>query len=105
MRANVIEIPDEYMPVIEELPGDLSEVAKVIEEKVPGKGVAVTLAIANHFHGTYIYCHNVTALLRGARDRNIRSWRDQGHTVPEIARRVGLGERRVWDILNVCDND
>lgn len=97
------EIPDDMVPEPHELPGDLAEMAIVLDGLVPGKGVAMVLAIVERFRGTYIYCHNVDALYRGVRDRYIRQLRDQEVTVPEIARLVKLGERRVWDILNECE--
>lgn len=98
--SNQGEIPADMQPDIHELPGDLSQVAEVIEKLAPGRGVAITLALVDRFRGTYCYFHNVDALKRAARDRLIRHLRDEGVTVPEIARRVGLGERRVWDICN-----
>ncbi len=97
------ELPKNMLPTIDELPGDLSAVAAVIEEHAPGQGVDITLALVQHFRGTYIYCHNVDAIKRAARDRWIKQQRDAGMTVPEIARAVGLGERRVWIITGEPD--
>lgn len=96
-------LPKNMLPTIDELPGDLSGVAAVIEEMAPGLGVDITLALVQHYRGTYIYCHNVDAIERAARNRWIKELRDSGMTVPEIARRVGLGERRVWDITGEPD--
>ncbi len=94
-----VVIPREFWPAAKELPGDLARLATIIEEVCPGHGVEATLRIAMAFRGTYVYCHNIDALLRKPRDRWIREQYAAGMRVPEIARAVGLGERRVWDIL------
>jgi Mor family transcriptional regulator len=99
------ELPENMLPTIEELPGDLSGVAAVIEELAPGLGVKITLALVKHYRGTYIYCHNVDAIERAARNRWIKQLRDAEMTVPEIARRVGLAERQVWNITGEADID
>jgi hypothetical protein len=44
-------LPSDLVPEIAELPGDLSELARIIEEHAPGKGVEVPLAIAQRFWG------------------------------------------------------
>jgi Mor family transcriptional regulator len=93
------KLPADMFPRIEELPGDLSQIAGIIEKKAPGQGVVITLALAAVFRGTTSYWHNMDALKRKARDRWIRGHFDAGDRVPEIARTVGLSERQVWDIL------
>jgi Mor family transcriptional regulator len=92
-------------PRIEELPGDLSRLAQIIEALAPGLGVAIVLRIAGAFRGTTIYCHNMDALTRKARDRWVRDHFDAGGRVPDIARTVGLSERRVWEILGTAPVD
>lgn len=86
-------------PTIDELPGDLSRLARIIEEVAPGCGVKATLFIAQEFRATYIYCHSTDALWRSARDRMLIELYDQGAKVPELAREVKLSERQVWKIL------
>lgn len=86
-------------PCIEDLPGDLAQLATIIEELAPGKGVDATLRIAQEFRGTYIYCHNTDALYRTARDRWLIEQYTKGLKVPNLARAVQLSERRVWKIL------
>jgi len=99
MSTDLPDIPKEFWPEPEELPGDLARLAELVDQAVPGRGVEVTLRIARAFRGTYIYCHNIDALLRKPRDRWIREQYARGARVPDIARKVGLGERRGWDIL------
>ncbi len=92
-------LPDNLVPHIEELPGDLSQLARAIDEVVPGFGVKVVLRIAEEFRGTTVYFHNLDALERKARNRLIIEMYDRGVRVPEIARTVRLSERQVWAIL------
>lgn len=98
-QSELEHIPDDLIPEIGELPGDLSQLAKAIDEIVPGFGVKVVMRIAEEFRGTYIYFHNNDAIKRKARDRRIIDMYDNGRRVPEIARYVRLSERQVWNIL------
>lgn len=97
-------IPEEYLPTIGELPGDLSRLAEIIESHAPGQGVKITVAIADEFRGTKIHCHNMDALKRKVRDSRIVDQFDKGVSVPDIARKFRLGERRVWSILGQAED-
>ncbi len=99
------KLPPDMFPRIEELPGDLSRLAQIIEALAPGLGVAIVLRIAGAFRGTTIYCHNMDALTRKVRDRWVRDHYDAGGRVPDLARSVGLSERRVWEILGTAPVD
>lgn len=90
---------DNIIPRIEELPGDLSQLAKAIEDVVPGLGVNIVLRVASEFRGTHIYFHNLDSITRKARNRFILEKYDKGIKVPEIARIVRLSERQVWTVL------
>jgi hypothetical protein len=98
-------IPEDLIPRIDELPGDLSEVARVIDKHAPGQGVTITMALAERFRSTYVLFHNTDALKRAARNRRIIEMYDAGIKVPEIARIVGLGARWVWEILGKSPED
>jgi len=93
------DIPRAYFPKISELPGDLARLAEIIETVCPTKGVEATIAIVNEFRGTNIYCRNLDAIKRKARNRRIIEEFSGGSTAPKIAREVGLGVRQVWAIL------
>lgn len=97
--VNMQNIPDDLIPRIEELPGDLSQLARIIEEVAPSLGVKIVLRVASEFRGTHVYFHNLDGIERRARNRNILEMYDKGTRVPEIARIVRLSERQVWTIL------
>ena len=99
------KLPADMFPRADELPGDLSRLAAIIEEFAGGMGVSIVIRIAEVFRGTTIYCHNMDALTRKARDRWVRDHFDAGDRVPDIARTVGLSERRVWEILGTAPVD
>ncbi len=88
-----------HQPTIEELPGDLSHVAKIIEEVAPGKGVEATLAIAENFRSTNIYCHNVDKFKRRDRDQLIIEKYNSGKKPPDLAKEFNLSIRHIWNIL------
>lgn len=92
-------IPDDLIPRIEDLPGDLSQVAQVIESVMPGAGVKVVMRLASEFRGTYVYFRNLDDIGRTARNRAIVEMYTKGMRVPEIARAVKLSERQVWTVL------
>lgn len=105
MTEELKQLPADLYPAINELPGDLARLAAIIDQMAPGKGVETTMQIAQEFRGTTIYCHNIDAIFRKARDRWVRDHFDAGGRVPDIARTVGLSERRVWEILGKAPVD
>jgi len=100
LGIRVIDIPDEYRPAIEELPGDLQRIAEHIELHRPGRGVEITLLLAQIFRGQNLYIRNIDYLLRQIRDDAIRAEYDRGGvTGRELATRWGLSQRMVEKIL------
>lgn len=95
----VIDIPEEYLPKIEDLPGELSRIAAVIERRYPGLGVPITLLLAQAFPGQGIYLHNVRALERAVRDDILRVRYDRGVRLKDLATETGLCTRHVERIL------
>jgi hypothetical protein len=102
----ISQLPDEHLPAASELPGDLAHAAEVI-------GVRPTLALAEAFRGTYIYCRTLDNLERVWRNRAIRTEADRrldageliSHIVPDLARRYGLVERSVWNIVGSGEDE
>jgi len=97
--AEFDHLPDDLVPNIDELPGDLAQLARVIEGMVPGYGVRIVLRIVTEFRGTHLYCRNLDDLKRQARNRVIIERYDNGERVQDIARWARLSERQVWTIL------
>lgn len=97
--TEIIEIPEQWRPSIDELPGDLALVARGIEAHRPGQGVELTLLMAQLFKGIAVYFRNVDDLLRGVRNRAIRADYDAGVRVKELACRYRLSTRQIENVL------
>lgn len=96
----IIEIPAEYLPEIDELPGDLKRIGAAVEEVSPGEGVRIALLLGQLFPGVPLYPHNVQALARRIRDDAIRAEYDQGEaTAKSLAIKNRLSLRRIEQIL------
>jgi len=96
----VVTIPDEYKPAIDELPGDLSRIAREIDRHRPGEGVDLTLFLAQVFHGQPVYFRNIMPILRKIRNDAIRREYDAGDcTMLDLASRWGLSHVRIKQIL------
>lgn len=93
------DLPDDSLPAICELPGDLNPLAEVLERIVPGKGVRITLLLAEEYRGTAVYFHNDDWLKRKLRDQRIVERYNEGERVADIARDVKLSASHVWKIL------
>jgi len=90
---DIIELPDDALPAIEELDGDMRLVAETI-------GVRLALRLAQVFHGTSINLYKWKKWTRRHRDKCIRRDYDTGrYTGVELARKYFIGQRQVWNIL------
>lgn len=98
-KASFIEIPAEYLPTIDELPGDLATIAASVEEVWPGHGVRVAIILGQLFPGIPMYFHNVKHLARRIRNDAIRAEYDQGARVKALAIAYGLSTRQIENIL------
>ncbi|HHL33123.1 MAG TPA: hypothetical protein ENJ30_02020 [Desulfobulbaceae bacterium] len=96
----IIEIPAEYRPKVEELPGELARIAAEIEQQMPGKGVEITLVLAQVFRGQPVYFRSIDYLIRRIRDNAIRAEFDAGGvTMMQLASKFELSLRRIKQIL------
>jgi Mor family transcriptional regulator len=94
------DIPTEYRPSIEELPGELSRIAYEIEQHRSGQGVELTIFLAQIFRGQEIYFRNIDSLKRGMRDDAIRAEYDKGGiTVRRLAAKYGLSQSQIEKTL------
>ncbi len=100
MSIKVIELPDDCLPDIEELPGDLRRIAKAVEEVWPGHGVKVAMLLGQLFPGIPLYINSVKKFARKRRDAAIRAEYDQGGiTVKDLAIKYRRSKRRIEQIL------
>lgn len=98
---DVIHLPEEYWPAIEELPGDLRRVAEAIDEHIPGDGVRLTLLLAQIFHGQPVYFRSIKRYLTSLQHDRIRADYDLGGvTAKVLATRYRLSLRQVEKILS-----
>lgn len=87
-----IEIPDDELPDIDELTGDLRIIAEIV-------GVSKALKIGQRFHGVPIRIWNTLKfILRHRNKRMIRDF-DNGMSGLEIAKKYRMSDRHVWRIL------
>lgn len=101
MSSKLIHIPDEYLPEIDELPGDLKRIAAEVDLHRPGDGVEIALLLGQLFPGIPLYMHNIDKLARAIRDDAIRVEYDAGGTtIRELALKYGRSTRRIEQILN-----
>jgi len=94
---HIIRLPDDALPEIKELTGDLRLLAEIV-------GVAKALEVGQVFCSTPIRCYNVHKWLRRWRDRQIRQ--DSEHLSGiELARKYRLSDRQIWNILGSPEPD
>lgn len=93
-----IHLPDDALPKLEELTGDLQLVAEIV-------GVRLAIELGIRFHGTAIRVWGAQRFVRRMRDRRMRAEADAGATGLELARRYQLSERQVWNILGTPEPD
>lgn len=104
LRKQYQDYMSDFMPEIDELPGDLQLVASSLEKKVPGLGACLAMHLADDL-GDYIYLRNYDNIKTKYRNdwimRMYGSYHSNGSkvTVREIARTVGLKTRRVEAII------
>jgi Mor family transcriptional regulator len=101
----IINIPEEYRPGIDELPGDLQMIARIIEEQLPGLGVPVVLILAQAFRGQTLYIRSIDYLINRMRDDAIRAAYDQGERVIDIGMRYNLSRSAIEKIIARPDTD
>ncbi|WP_169701498.1 hypothetical protein [Desulfobulbus propionicus] len=96
----IVHLPEQYYPPIEDMPGDLRRVADAIEEHLPGSGVRLTLLLAQIFHGQPVYFRSVKRFITAWQHDCIRAEYDQGGcTAKVLATKFRLSMRTVEKIL------
>ena len=108
---NLMEVPDEFLPPIEGLPGDLAKIAEAVRPYVSNDcaAVRVVFALSIDFESTQLYFHNLddfrrrwrNLMLRQDYDRMSRS--GEPNIIQRLARKYSLSVRWAWDILGRAD--
>lgn len=96
IRSDVGKLPDEELPDIEELTGDLRMLADIV-------GVRAALRVSQAFNGTPIRLYGCKKWILRYRDRCIRRDADKGMSGLDLGRKYGIGERRIWQILGQAE--
>ena len=96
---DLTKLPDEYLPAIDDLPGELAQLAREIASVCPEMAVRIVLLLERSYRGTSIYFHNVDAIRRRVRNARIIARYTEGERVDDIARSIGMSSRQVWNIL------
>jgi Mor family transcriptional regulator len=98
-------LPEAELPLIKELPGDLSRMAGIITGFINNDLVSVRIieALSREFRGVNVYFPSLDKLMRNSRDRRIREDFDAGTTGHQLAMKYSLSERRIWEILGQAE--
>lgn len=92
-KWTVEKLPDEALPNIEELTGDMRVLAEMV-------GVRKALEISQWFDGTPGRFYGHTKWIRRWRDQCMRRDYDSGdYSVVDIARNYGVSERQAYNVL------
>jgi len=106
LRPPVVHIPNDWLPKISDLPGELKTIATAIDEHIPGDGVRLTLLLSQVFPGQHLYFRKADKFIRGWRNVIMRSIYDQGYiTARELSSLTGLSDRQVSTILGEAVDD
>ncbi|HFQ80977.1 MAG TPA: hypothetical protein ENK33_06340 [Desulfobacterales bacterium] len=98
-RIRGIEIPDDALPDIEELHGDLRLLAEIV-------GIKLAIKVALAFNGTPLRIYGIKKWWTRLRDRAMRAEYDKGDIiVVDLARKYGVGERQAYNILGRVEVD
>lgn len=95
-------LPDNELPLIQELPNDLSRMAGIITGIIKNDFIAVRIveALSHEFRGVNVYFPSLDKFIRNARNKRIREGYDTGDvTAHQLAMKHGLSERQIWEIL------
>lgn len=99
--SEIVNLPEGYWPEIEDMPGNLQQISRAIEEHIPGQGVRLTLLLAQIFPGQNIYIRSAVSFIRNWRNDRIRADYDRGGvTAAELAYKYRLSNRQIHTILS-----
>jgi Mor family transcriptional regulator len=97
---DLTKLPDDYLPEIDDLPGELAQLAREIAQVLPDKqAVRLVLLLEQRYRGTAVYFHNADAIRRKVRNARIVERYTTGERVDDIARSTNMSSRHIWNIL------
>ena len=105
---DIIELPDDALPEISELSGDLRLLAEVLAEATGDTiaGVRLALVVAQRLGGTPLRIVTSKKWVLRHRDRCMRRDYDRGNiTVVGLARKYRVCERQAYNILGQAEPD
>ena len=92
-KYTVADLPDEALPPLEELVGDMRILADMV-------GVRKAMEISEAFGVTPARLYGHYTILLRYRNKRMRAEYDEGNiAVIDLARKYGLGERQTYNIL------
>ncbi|MHB1183375.1 MAG: Mor transcription activator family protein [Desulfobulbia bacterium] len=107
-QDNIIELPDDALPDISELEGDLrllaEDLAVATKDKVAG--VRLALFVSQRLGGTPLRLYTGRKWILRHRDKCMRRDYDRGNiTVVALARKYNMCERQAYNVLGQADPD
>lgn len=97
---NLLQLPEQYRPTIDELPRDMQTMAQALEEDFPGLGVQIMLSLAQRVGGAWYYVRKLDKLPMKWRNDTIREMYDSGkYTAKDLSRIWRLSHRQIQYIL------
>lgn len=97
-QQHIIDLPEDALPEITELTGDLRLLADLI-------GVKLALLVAQAVGGTMLRIPKADRWIRRHRDKCMRRDFDNDMSGTAVARKYKLGERQTWNILGSPEPD
>ena len=100
MSAELRNLPQKYLPNLEELPGDMQLIASALEDAFPAMGVQICMVLAQRFGGSPLYIRKLNGAFLEWRNDRIRAMYDQGGiTGRELGWYWGLSQSSIEKIL------
>lgn len=102
---NLLQLPEQYRPAIDDLPSDMQTIVKALEKDFPGQGMLIILSLAQRVGGAYYYIQMLDKLSKDWRNDTIRKMYDTGkYTAKDLSRLWSLSHRQIQYILAAPDS-
>ncbi len=102
---DLIKLPEQYRPAIDDLPSDMQVMAAALEEDFPGQSVQIVLSLAQRIGGGWYYVQKLDKLSKDWRNDTIRAMYDTGtYTAKALSRTWRLSLRQIQNIIAQPDS-